>query len=163
MITLVNPTTAPTDKSIPPVMITKVSPIPRIAVMAPCRSRLVMLPYVQKLDVLNASNTHRSARRTRRVKLSSAPTRARCFVAANCRAASVASTLILNLLQNAIHDVPSLLSSGLRRPSPRLESFHAALSRSHERYHESRRAAHDERHVTCRRYRTPPANRRRSR
>ncbi len=42
-ITLVKPTTAPTDRSIPAVIMTKVSPMARIAVMAPCRSRLVML------------------------------------------------------------------------------------------------------------------------
>ena len=39
IITLVNPTTAPTDKSMPAVMITNVSPMARIAVMAPCRSK----------------------------------------------------------------------------------------------------------------------------
>ena len=39
IITLVKPTTAPTDRSMPAVMMTNVSPMARIAVMAPCRSR----------------------------------------------------------------------------------------------------------------------------
>ena len=53
MMTLAKPTTAPTDRSIPAVIMTKVSPMARIAVIAPCRSRLAMLLGVQKLVVLN--------------------------------------------------------------------------------------------------------------
>ncbi len=42
-MTLAKPTTAPTDRSMPAVMMTKVSPIARIAIIEPWRSRLVML------------------------------------------------------------------------------------------------------------------------
>src|ERR1700730_3238674 len=121
-----------------------------------------MLPYVQKLAVLNASNTHRSARSTRRVTLSSAPTRARCFVAANCRAASVASTLILNLLENAIHDVLSFLSPTFICRLLPSKSSRATLSHSHARCHGWRRVAHGEIRATSPRDRTPPADKRRS-
>src|SRR6266446_6673148 len=121
-----------------------------------------MLPYVQKLVVLNASNTHRSARRTRRVKLSSAPTRARCFVAANCRAASVASTLILNLLQNAVHDVRNLLLPAFICRLLPSKSSRATLSHSHARCHGWQRVARDEIHAANPRDRTPPADKRRS-
>ena len=73
IMTLVKPTTAPTDRSMPAVMTTNVSPKARIAIIAPCRSRLAMLLDVQKLVVLNASTTHMSARRATRVRLSSVP------------------------------------------------------------------------------------------
>ena len=42
------PATAPTERSMPPVMMTKVSPMARMAIIAPCRSRLAMLLEVQK-------------------------------------------------------------------------------------------------------------------
>ncbi len=50
-MTLAKPTTAPTDRSMPAVMMTKVWPTARIAVIAPWRSRLLMLLGVQKLFV----------------------------------------------------------------------------------------------------------------
>ncbi len=50
-MTLVKPTTAPTERSMPAVMMTKVWPTARIAVIAPWRNRLLMLFGVQKLLV----------------------------------------------------------------------------------------------------------------
>ena len=52
------PATAPTERSMPPVMMTKVSPIARMAIIAPCRSRLAMLLAVQKVVVSTDSASH---------------------------------------------------------------------------------------------------------
>ena len=98
IMTLVKPTTAPTERSIPAVMTTNVSPRARIAIIAPCRSRLAMLLGVQKLFVLNDSTTHMSARRATRVKPISVPICALLFVAASCTSSDnsiLPSTLIL--------------------------------------------------------------------
>ena len=52
------PATAPTERSMPPVMMTKVSPMARMAIIAPCRSRLAMLLAVQKVVVSIDSASH---------------------------------------------------------------------------------------------------------
>ena len=52
------PAIAPTDRSMPPVMMTKVSPMARMAIIAPCLSRLAMLLEVQKVVVSTDSATH---------------------------------------------------------------------------------------------------------
>ena len=92
-ITLANPTTAPTERSMPAVMITNVSPIARMAVIAPCLNKLVMLFSVQKLFVLNARASHMSARSPSRVRLSSVPIRA-LLLTVGTRTGFDASTLI---------------------------------------------------------------------
>jgi hypothetical protein len=51
MITVEKPATAPTDRSMPAVMMTKVCPIARMAIIEPCRSRFVMLLAVAKFGV----------------------------------------------------------------------------------------------------------------
>ena len=63
-----NPATAPTERSMPPVMITKVSPIARIAIIAPWRRRLAMLFEVQKVVVSTDSASHMASSSPSRVK-----------------------------------------------------------------------------------------------
>ena len=65
------PAIAPTERSMPPVMMVKVSPMARIAIIAPWRRRLDMLFEVQKVVVANDSASHRMSSRTRRVRPSS--------------------------------------------------------------------------------------------
>jgi hypothetical protein len=96
MITLVKPTTAPTDKSIPAVMMTNVSPIARMAVIARCRSRFWKLLGVAKLWVVKVSTNHINPRRATKVRLSSVPIRALFFVAVS-RTASAASAVVVLL------------------------------------------------------------------
>ena len=55
---LQKPTTAPTERSMPAVMMTKVSPIARIAIIEPWRARLAMLFSVQKVVVAKDSTIH---------------------------------------------------------------------------------------------------------
>ena len=52
-IMLMKPATAPTERSMPPVMMTKVSPMARIAIIAPCRNKLAMLLEVQNVRGLD--------------------------------------------------------------------------------------------------------------
>ena len=63
-----NPAIAPTERSMPPVMMVKVSPIARIAIIAPWRRRLAMLFEVQKVVVANDSASHMTTSRTSRVR-----------------------------------------------------------------------------------------------
>ena len=83
---LQKPTTAPTERSMPPVMMTKVSPIARMAIIAPWRARFVMLFSVQKVGVAKARMTHINSRRPRRVRPSSrlTPALGRLFALASC-------------------------------------------------------------------------------
>jgi hypothetical protein len=60
--TVQKPTTAPTDRSMPPVMMTKVWPTARIAIIEPWRSRLEMLLPVAKLVVAKDRITQSSTR-----------------------------------------------------------------------------------------------------
>ena len=64
----VKPATAPTERSMPPVMIAKVSPIARIAIIAPWRSRLAMLFEVQNVVVSTESASHMKSSRPRSVR-----------------------------------------------------------------------------------------------
>ena len=50
-MTVAKPTTAPTERSMPPVMMTKVWPTAMIAIIEPCRSRFAMLLAEAKLGV----------------------------------------------------------------------------------------------------------------
>ena len=70
------PATAPTERSMPPVMMTKVSPIARIAIIAPWRNRLAMLFAVQKVVVSNDSASHMTSSRPSRVRPSRTLSRA---------------------------------------------------------------------------------------
>ena len=56
------PAMAPTLRSMPAVMITNVSPSARIAIIEPCRSRLVMLSGVMNVRVAKLSITHNTSR-----------------------------------------------------------------------------------------------------
>ena len=69
------PATAPTERSMPPVMIAKVSPIARIAIIAPCRRRLAMLFEVQKVVVSTERASHMNSSRPSRVRPSSTSSR----------------------------------------------------------------------------------------
>src|SRR6185437_9818312 len=71
------PAIAPTERSMPPVMMTKVWPMARIAIIAPWRRRLDMLLALQKVRVSIDSASHmasNSASRVRPVNRSSRPT-----------------------------------------------------------------------------------------
>jgi hypothetical protein len=57
-ITVPKPTTAPTERSMPPVMMTKVWPTARIAIIEPCRRRLEMLLVEAKLGVATDRMIH---------------------------------------------------------------------------------------------------------
>ena len=67
-IMLMKPSTAPTERSMPPVMMTKVCPIARMAMKAVWRSRLAMLLAVQNVVVSIDSASHMMARRPSRVR-----------------------------------------------------------------------------------------------
>ena len=73
------PAIAPTERSMPPVMMTKVSPMARMAIIAPCRSRLAMLLDVQNVVVSTDSANHIAINNSSSVspnsKLSPAPPR----------------------------------------------------------------------------------------
>ncbi len=97
---LVKPTTAPTERSIPAVMMTKVSPIARMAIIAPCRNKLVMLLAVQNVVVLIASAIQIKARSPSRVRPNSDPIRALRVTAAFT--ASFSATLIAPCLPRSI-------------------------------------------------------------
>ena len=72
-MTLQKPTTAPTERSMPAVMITKVWPTAMMAVMAPWRIRLSTLFEVRNLSVDSESAIHISASSPTRVRLSRRP------------------------------------------------------------------------------------------
>ena len=69
------PAIAPTERSMPPVMMAKVSPIARIAIIAPWRRRLAMLFEVQKVVVSIESASHMTSSRPSRVRPSSRSSR----------------------------------------------------------------------------------------
>ncbi len=69
------PATAPTERSMPPVMMAKVSPIARMAIIAPWRRRLAMLLEVQKVVVSTESASHMKSSRPSRVRPSSTSSR----------------------------------------------------------------------------------------
>ena len=91
---MLKPTTAPTDRSIPAVIMTNVSPIARMEIIAPWRRRFGILIGCQKVFVVKASVTHKRARRISSVRLNRTAKRALRFVAA-ISSASEASTLML--------------------------------------------------------------------
>ena len=65
------PAMAPTERSMPPVMMAKVSPMARIAIIAPWRSRLAMLLAVQNVVVSIDRASHMMSNRPSRVRLRS--------------------------------------------------------------------------------------------
>ena len=58
VVTVQKPTTAPTERSMPPVMMTKVWPTARMAIIEPWRSRFEMLLAEAKLWVATDRMTH---------------------------------------------------------------------------------------------------------
>src|SRR5580700_8619465 len=70
---LAKPAIAPTDRSMPAVMMTKVSPIARIAIIEPCRSRFSILVAVQNVLVASDRASHMSASSPTRVRLRRTP------------------------------------------------------------------------------------------
>jgi hypothetical protein len=75
MMVLVRPTTAPTERSMPAVMMTKVCPTAMIDHIESWRSRFSKLPKVAKLSVETDSASHSTTSSASRVRLSRKPKR----------------------------------------------------------------------------------------